>query len=315
MNRSLLSLTSVRRCCIAGLLISGGLVQCVLAQSAVSVQTAVENALGPSLAQDGVLTYTITRLASNTTVGTESVAANFQFAGQLFFIAAPSATPSAAASLATAWVIGEVPLLEEEAPAFVAAVKTGGLSVDALHHHMLLESPRTVYAHISGSGDAAAVAATLKTALAGTGNLFTPVHFSGGTALNDTTLSAVMQGRMNIVNGVVYIKVPRREQFLYSGALVPSAMSPTSMVTMDQPTGKGAKMAFELALLPSEVDAVTKGLIDAGMSITAIHNRTTSLLPDLTIVHGWAMGDSTALAVTIRNLLNKTNSQGSPKAQ
>src|SRR3954454_9555919 len=48
-----------------------------------------------------------------------------------------------------------------------------------------------------------------------------------------------------------------------------------------------------------------KVLKDNGLQMSAVHNHTTSLVPDLIILHGSGTGDSTAMAVTLRNALNQ----------
>lgn len=56
--------------------------------------------------------------------------------------------------------------------------QAGGIEQSALHNHVLGESPRVMYLHFGGHGDAVALARTLRTALEGTN---TPLQPSSGT--------------------------------------------------------------------------------------------------------------------------------------
>ena len=132
--------------------------------------------------------------------------------------------------------------------------------------------------------------------------------------MNDTTLSSVMGGRMNIINGVVYIRVPRRDPFVLSGAPVEESAVPASMIIMDQPTAQGARTLFDVAVLPSEAAGVFDILRNTdGVQITGVNSRRSEMAPEVTYIHGSAIGDSTAVVTAIRKAINKTNSEGSPK--
>jgi Domain of Unknown Function (DUF1259) len=60
---------------------------------------------------------------------------------------------------------GDFVMTANEVPAVQRALRAGGLSVTALHSHMLNEEPRLFFMHFWGEGDAAALARTLRGAL------------------------------------------------------------------------------------------------------------------------------------------------------
>jgi len=60
---------------------------------------------------------------------------------------------------------GDFVMTASEVPAVERALRAGGLSVTALHSHMLDEEPRLFFMHFWGEGDALAMARTLRSAL------------------------------------------------------------------------------------------------------------------------------------------------------
>ena len=69
------------------------------------------------------------------------------------------------ASGGQAAVMGDLVLTETEVTPVLDALEKGGFEILAIHNHLLEESPRIMYVHYMGKGDAATIAATLKSAL------------------------------------------------------------------------------------------------------------------------------------------------------
>lgn len=63
-------------------------------------------------------------------------------------------------------VDGDFAVHEEELQPVLKALRKGGINIVAIHHHMVGETPRTLFLHYWGRGTAANLAKTLKTALA-----------------------------------------------------------------------------------------------------------------------------------------------------
>ena len=63
-------------------------------------------------------------------------------------------------------VMGDLVLTEDEVENVMMALQKGGVEQTALHNHVLHESPRIMYMHISAHGDAAKIARTIHDALA-----------------------------------------------------------------------------------------------------------------------------------------------------
>src|SRR5919112_3151207 len=63
-------------------------------------------------------------------------------------------------------VMGDLVLTEDEVTPVMTKLQDGGVEVTALHNHVLRESPRVMYMHIHGMGDAAKIAKSIHDALA-----------------------------------------------------------------------------------------------------------------------------------------------------
>src|SRR2546427_9503987 len=64
-----------------------------------------------------------------------------------------------------AMVMGDLVLLDQEVPAVMSGLFTGGLEVTAVHNHLNEMSPHVMYMHYSGHGDAVQMATALRQAL------------------------------------------------------------------------------------------------------------------------------------------------------
>src|SRR4029434_3888927 len=65
-----------------------------------------------------------------------------------------------------AMVMGDLVLLDQEVPAVMSGLFSGGLEVTAVHNHLNEMSPHVMYMHYEGHGDAVQMAKALRQALA-----------------------------------------------------------------------------------------------------------------------------------------------------
>src|SRR6188508_1299097 len=78
---------------------------------------------------------------------------------------------------------GDLVLTEPELNPVISQLQEGGLSITALHNHLIEETPRIMYLHYWGQGSETTLAKTLHTALAGTKTPLTaaPAPAAGAT--------------------------------------------------------------------------------------------------------------------------------------
>jgi hypothetical protein len=206
-------------------------------------------------------------------------------------------------------VMGDLVLTEDEVEPVMLKLQQSGIEQTALHNHVLHESPRVMYMHISGHGDEVKLAAALKEALALTA---TPPPAAPAAAPADLGFNAdaigTALGRKGTVNGgVLQFSVPRAETIQDGGMEIPPSMGTATAINF-QPTGNGkAAITGDFVLLGSEVNPVLRTLREGGIQVTAVHSHMLTEEPRLFFMHFWANDDALKLAATLKSALDKTH--------
>ncbi|MBV9087432.1 MAG: DUF1259 domain-containing protein [Acidobacteriaceae bacterium] len=212
-------------------------------------------------------------------------------------------------------VMGDLVLTEPEVGPVIAALQQGGIEQTAVHNHLLNESPRIVYVHIDGSGDAAKLASALKAALAVTK---TPPAVAASAQLPSIAFDTAQvdqalgrTGKNN--NGIYQFSVPRAESVRDMDMEIPPAMGTATVINF-QPTGDGrAAITGDFVLRAKEVNPVIRALTANGIAVTAIHSHMLTEEPRLFFMHFWANDDPVKLARGLRAALDETNSAPASK--
>jgi hypothetical protein len=208
-------------------------------------------------------------------------------------------------------VMGDLVLLEDEVNPVLSKLQEGGIEQTAIHHHILHESPKVLYMHIHGHGDAVKLATTIKDAVALTKTPPpAPAAATPPPIDLDTSAVAATLGHSGKVNGGVYqVSVPRTESIRDNGMEVPSSMGLGTAINF-QPTGQGkAAITGDFVLLAAEVNPVIRALRANGIEVTSLHNHMLTEEPRLFFMHFWANDDVEKLARGLRAALDKTNSK------
>jgi hypothetical protein len=213
---------------------------------------------------------------------------------------------------AQAMVMGDLVLTEDEVEPVMLKLQDGGVEESALHNHLIGESPRVMYMHLEGHGDAVRMAKTIHEALALTK---TPPPDTSPTTQAPTELGFDQKqveqivGHSGKVNGgILQISVPRSERITESGTPVPPSMG-VAIALNFQPTGGGkAAITGDFVLVGSEVNPVIKALRENGIAVTALHSHMLMEEPRLFFMHFWGNDDALRLAKGLRAALDHTNS-------
>ena len=208
-------------------------------------------------------------------------------------------------------VMGDLVLLGSEVEPVMMKLQEMGIEETAVHNHLLGESPRVMYMHIAGHGDAVKLASALKSALALTK---TPPASPASSAKQpnlgiDTAQIDQILGHNGKNNGGIYqVSVPRAETITDMGMEIPPSMGTATSINF-QPTGNGrAAITGDFVLLGSEVNPVIRALRDHGIQVTALHSHMLTENPRLFFMHYWANDNAVSLAKGLRAALDKTNS-------
>lgn len=208
-----------------------------------------------------------------------------------------------------AMVMGDLVLTHQEVNPVMSKLLAGGLTVTALHNHLLRSSPATMYMHVSGEGDPASLAGTLRSALA---ESHTPMKAPGPPAaeklaLDTAAIDRIMGRAGKAAGGVYQFGFPRADAVTDHGMTVPASMGTATAINL-QPTGGGRAVATgDFVLTVREVDAVLRALRAGGIEVTALHNHMMGEEPQLYFMHFWGNDDARKLATGLRAALDKTN--------
>jgi hypothetical protein len=206
-------------------------------------------------------------------------------------------------------VMGDLVLTEDEVAPVMEVLQSGGIKITALHNHLIGESPRVMYMHIHGMGNAASLGKAIHVAIATTK---TPEASAPAAAPDldiDTKQIDQILGHSGKNNGGIYqVGVPRAEHITEAGMAIPNSMGVATALNF-QPTGGGkAAITGDFVLLGKEVNPVIKALRENGIAVTALHSHMLEEQPRLFFMHFWANDDALKLAKGLRAALDQTNS-------
>jgi hypothetical protein len=201
--------------------------------------------------------------------------------------------------------MGDLVLLESEVNPVISALQAGGIDESAVHNHLIGESPRVMYVHFEGHGDAAKLAQTLHDALALTKTPMGPAPPPAAPELDIPDLDPIMKYKGKANGGVWQYSIPRAETIAEGGMEIPPAMGTATAINF-QPTGGGrAAISGDFVMIASEVNPVIRVLRAGGIAVTALHSHMLGETPRLFFMHFWANDDAKKLAGTLRAALDR----------
>ncbi len=212
-------------------------------------------------------------------------------------------------------VMGDLVLTEDEVTPVLTKLQDGGVEVTALHNHVLRETPRVMYMHIHGMGDAAKVAKSIHDALALSKTPFSapPAPSPSPDIGIDTKQIDQIMGQTGKANGVVFqYSIARADDVMDTstnsqGTVIPPAMGVAQAINFQATGGGKAAITGDFVLIASEVNPVIKALRDNGIEVTALHSHMLTDSPHLFFMHFWAYDDAQKLARGLRAALDKVN--------
>ena len=212
-----------------------------------------------------------------------------------------------------AMVMGDLVLLDQEIPAVMSGLFSGGLEVSAVHNHLNEMSPHVMYMHYEGHGDAVQLATALRQALSSSATPLgapAPAPAAAAPAMDTKQIEQALgrTGR-DVGAGVFQVTVPRAEPIAENGVPLLPAMGVVTALNF-QPLGEGkAAITGDFVLIDKEVNAVAKTLRQHGIEVTAIHNHGLVDTPRLFYMHFWGVDAPAKLAQGLKEALDHTNSK------
>src|SRR2546422_7443278 len=212
-----------------------------------------------------------------------------------------------------AMVMGDLVLPDQEIPAVMSGLFSGGLEVTAVHNHLNEMSPRVMYMHYEGHGDAVRLASALRHALSVSatplGGPLPPPATGAPTIDTKQIEQALGRSGRDLGAGVFQVTVPRAETITENGMPLLPAMGIVTVLNFQAVPGDKAAITGDFVLTDKEVDPVARTLRQHGIDVTAIHNHGLLDMPRLFYMHFWAVDVPAKLAQGLKAALDQTNSQ------
>lgn len=205
---------------------------------------------------------------------------------------------------------GDLVLAEPEVGAVFGKLRQEGIEVSALHNHLIGETPKLMFLHIAGKGDAGKMATSVKEALRLTGTPMepqpanaTPTAMSPATEEHDFDVGVIdkeLGHTGKLKDGVLHVSVPRPESIKMHGTTLPPSMGMATAINFQATQGNKVAATGDFVMVSEEVDRVTKALTEHGILITALHNHLVHGSPDLYFMHFWAVDTAEKVAKGLR---------------
>jgi Domain of Unknown Function (DUF1259) len=218
----------------------------------------------------------------------------------------------------SAMLMSDTVLLEEEVNPLISAAQNRDLQVTAIHNHFFYESPRIFYMHLHGMGDPLELAtkygaAIQKTKLHPSNQPPSTASADARTAKEIFDLAALDKtvGLTGKVNGPTYKYVVGRDDLrvIAMGVEVTTAIGLNTWAAFAGESN-AARIAGDVAMLESEVNAVIRALRMHDLEVVAVHQHMLGEQPRIIFLHYYGTGPALALAGGFRAALGELGRRG-----
>ncbi|SRR6266568_6716548 len=208
-----------------------------------------------------------------------------------------------------AMMMGDLVLLENEVAPVTAKLVENGISLTAIHNHLIRSTPFVMYLHFSGEGNPEKLAGAMRSAIAVTNTpLDTPTpSVSPAPAVDWTKVEAILGKTGSKKGNLLQVGFPRKEKIIEKGMEVPSYLGMATGINL-QMVGSMAATTGDFVLLADEVNPVVKALVTHGITVTAIHSHMLYESPRFFFLHFWGYDQPEKLASGLKAALDMTNS-------
>ncbi|PEB41921.1 DUF1259 domain-containing protein [Bacillus pseudomycoides] len=207
-------------------------------------------------------------------------------------------------------IMGDLVLTEEEVQPVMSQLFNQRIEVSAIHNHLLGESPRIMYLHIAGHGNAVHLANAIRSGLE-----LTKIPWNSNIQddsqtfpINKKMLDYVFGQTGTISGGVYHVSIPRLEKITENGMVIPPAMGVATSINFQPTKNRKAAITGDFVLTAEEVNPVASTLRKHGIDVTALHNHMLNENPRLFFMHFWANDNPIKLAKALREAVDKTHS-------
>ena len=204
-------------------------------------------------------------------------------------------------------MMGDLVLLESDIKGVEFILDSAGIDITALHNHIVGESPKLMYMHISGHGDASALAAAMKNVFSAIG---VPIEEDAPppSTTDWAAVDSILGAKGTTKGEVIQYSIPRPDKVLQDGMEIPPYMGTAIAINLQKVDDK-AVATGDFVLLSGEIKPVIRTLVKGGILVTAVHNHMLNESPRLFFVHFWGFDDPLRLAETLKAVLKELGNE------
>lgn len=209
-----------------------------------------------------------------------------------------------------AMVMGDLVLLQDEVNPVMKKLRASGFEITAVHNHLLDETPRVMYMHYMGEGNAKQLATSLHDALAESKTPLSKPASAPAESENPAWVKAVEAsvGRQGTFKGgVLSFGIPRSNAITSNGMNITPAQGVAESINFQEAgTGKVATTG-DFVLTADEVNPVISALQEHDIAVTALHSHMLTEEPRLFFMHFWGLGSADEIGAGIKAALAKVS--------
>ncbi len=205
-------------------------------------------------------------------------------------------------------VMGDIVMTEDQVNPVMSAALGNGLEVTALHNHFFGDSPKIMFMHVGGMGDATklatgvgAVFAKLKETAGGKAKFPQVAIDPARSNLDPKKLDAAFGKSGDLKDGVYKFTFGRTTKM--DGHEIGNDIGVNTWAAFAG-SDTSAVVDGDFAMLEGELQTVLKTLRGADIQIVAIHNHMTGETPRIVFLHFWGVGESAKLARGLKAALD-----------
>jgi hypothetical protein len=212
---------------------------------------------------------------------------------------------------ANVFVMGEVVMRDSEVSGAVAEARRAGVTVTAVHNHLIGEQPRIVYMHLTANGAPDAVATKLRGILAKTSTPLQHKEEPKADARWASGIDAVLGKHSESKGDVVAYEFKRLDSHVVHGVAVKSSgmLETASEAAFERVGNNRIASTGELYVSAGESEAVLSALEEHGLHVTALHMHMLDEKPKMMYwIHWYTTGDGVTIARGVLAALQQMNS-------
>lgn len=212
----------------------------------------------------------------------------------------------------SATVMGDLVLLQDEVNPVMTRLRHAGIEITAVHNHLLNETPRLMYMHYMGHGNAEELAKSLRSALRESKTPFgkpATATKPGEPPAFINQVEATLGRKGNFAGGVLAFGIPRTDAITMKGETVLPSQGVAESINF-QEAGEGRiATTGDFVLTADEVNPVISELEAHHIQVTALHTHMLTEQPRLFFMHFWGYGPAAEVADGIKAALEKIHTK------